>query len=95
MLSLAERPAVAGAVPLMAAPLDVAEGIVDTENWYQKSVVIAGEISGRNRREEGGRKCFRCPIVNIGKMAGGLRIEDWGLRFAKETFVLLTEPETE
>ena len=33
MLSLAERPAEAGAVPLMAAPLDVAEGIVKTENW--------------------------------------------------------------
>jgi hypothetical protein len=75
MLSLAERPAVAGAVPLMAAPLDVAEGIVNTEIWYQKSVVIAGEISGRNRREEGDRRCFRWPIVNIGTTA-----EDWGLR---------------
>jgi hypothetical protein len=49
MLSLAERPVVAGAVPLMAAPLDVAEGIVSTEIWswkWKMSVIVFSKISG-------------------------------------------------
>jgi hypothetical protein len=42
MLSLAESPAVAGAVPLMAAPLVllvVAEGIVKTELLWKTGIV--------------------------------------------------------